>query len=129
MRIVQMILLVLISVLQISCVKAFGQQRNASSGNVLTDPVFGITYNYTKVYYEPIPVSVRRDCKGYNDGSFWTFAHFQSDGKNYYVILGVRPNQDGDSIGSAVEVDGPKCQGEDSTWLLSGFVPASGFSN
>jgi hypothetical protein len=120
--------LVLVAIFQIFGLKANEQERSVSKRTVVTDPVFGITYNYTKVQYEPISASVRKNCKGYDYGSFWTFAHFQEDGKNYYVVLGVQPDQDGDSLGSAVEIAGSKCQEEDSTWLFSGFIPEGGFS-
>jgi hypothetical protein len=103
------------------------QKSGAVGRTQLTEPVFGITYDSTKVNYEPIPAVLRRTCRGYEVGRFWTFAHFEKEGRAYYVVQGVWPRQDGDSLGRVEEIDGSKCKGEDSTWMLSGFLPSTGY--
>jgi len=89
--------------------------------------MFGISYDYTKVHYEPMPVSVRHICPSYEKGTFWTYAHVKRGSVDYFVVMGIRPGQDGDSFGAAVAVEGTDCEQEDSLRMLSGFVPQGGY--
>jgi hypothetical protein len=93
----------------------------------LDDPLFGISYSYSKVHYEPMPISIRRICPDYERGTFWVFAHFQKESGDYYVVMGISPGQDGDSLGAALLVKNSKCYVEDSSRMLSGFIPDSGY--
>jgi hypothetical protein len=115
----------------------FGAQLSGSaaanvqaSGNhaLVTDPVFGITFNSSEVKYEPMPVAARHLCPDFRRGVYWTFAHFRKNDADYFVVLGAAPNQDGDSFGTAIEIRGSKCQVADSKWMLSGFLPPRGYS-
>ena len=90
--------------------------------------MFGISFKPDTVRYEPIPERIRELCPDFKRGQFWTFAMLQSGGSEYYVVLGVRPGQDGDSLGTALQIEGSKCQVEDSTWMLSGVIPGKGYS-
>lgn len=107
--------------------KVDGQRSSTSSRTRVSEPIFGITYDYTKVHYEPVPAALRKTCGGFEVGTYWTFAHFEKGGRAYYVVLGVWPDQDGDSLGNAIEIDGSKCTIDESTWMLSGFVPSTGY--
>lgn len=122
-------LVMLILFIQLNCLNVTGQEITRPSRTLVTEPIFGITYDYTKIHYDSIPPRVRKTCAGYEDGSFWTFAHFQKDRKDFYVVLGVQRGQNGDSLGSVNEIDGTRCQAEDSTWMLSGVIPAVAYSN
>jgi len=103
------------------------QRRVPASRSMLEDPVFGISYDYTKVHYEPMPASVRQVCADYKKGTFWTFAHVQREAVDYFIVMGIRPGQDGDSLGAAIAVVGSDCTEEDSTWMFSGLIPKGGY--
>jgi hypothetical protein len=89
--------------------------------------MFGISYDYTKVHYEAMPASIRHVCPTFERGTYWTFAHTQRESGDYFVVMGVTPGQDGDSLGVAVVVQGSKCYEEDSTRMFSGFPPTGGY--
>lgn len=125
-------LLKLIGALTLMCVNlpgAWGQVIAASRDTPLDDPMFGISYQSDKVKYEPVPVRIRQLCSEFKRGEFWTFAQFRSGTSEYFIVMGVRPGQDGDSFGAALQIDGSKCQAEDSTWMLSGTPPQNGYSH
>jgi len=107
---------------------ADGQGRVSKRFTLLDDPIIGVSYDYTKVHYDPMPVSVRQICRDYDKGTFWTYAHAKRESEDYYVVMGVRPGQTGDSFGAAVVVVGSDCADQDSLWMLSGIVPAGGYS-
>jgi hypothetical protein len=94
---------------------------------MLEDPVFGLSYDYTKVHYEPVPGSLRQVCPDFKEATFWAFAHVQRKTVDYFIVMGIRPGQDGDSLGAAIAVEGSKCTKEDSTWMLSGLIPKGGY--
>jgi hypothetical protein len=89
--------------------------------------MFGLVYNPAKVHYEPMPQEARKQCRDFQQGKYWTFAHFSKHSAEYFVVLGVVSGQDGDSFGTAIEINGPKCQEQESKWILSGVVPSGGY--
>jgi hypothetical protein len=111
-----------------TCYGASGQERAPDGRSRLEDPIFGISYSYAKVHYEQMPTSLRHICPNFELGTFWTFARVRKGEKEYFVVMGVRPGQDGDSLGVALVVEGSDCTGEDSTQMLSGFVPSGGYT-
>jgi len=120
-------LLGMLFLVHISCNLASGQQNSVNLRTQVQDPIFGISYSYTKVHYENMPTSIRHVCPNYEKGTFWTFAHVQRNSRDYYVVMGVAPGQDGDSLGAALVVEGSDCTASDSTWMLSGYVPSGGY--
>jgi hypothetical protein len=106
----------------------WGQVSGATRVTPLDDPIFGISYQSDKVRYELMPARIRQLCPDFKRGEFWTFAQFRSGTSEYFIVMGVRPGQDGDSLGAALQIDGSKCQAEDSTWMLSGTLPENGYS-
>jgi len=129
MRLRGLSLVVTLSLTCVSLPGARGQVSAASRVTPLDDPMFGISYQTDKVKYEPMPVRIRQLCSEFKRGEFWTFAQFRSGTREYFIVMGVRPGQDGDSLGAALQIDGSKCQEEDSTWMLSGTPPESGYSH
>jgi hypothetical protein len=119
---------VMLILAQMCCYGVHGQGRFSKSRILLEDPMFGLTYDYTKVNYEQMPISIRHICPDYEHGTFWTFAHTKRKSGDYFVVMGVRPGQDGDSLGAALVIKDSKCYEEDSTWMLSGFIPEGGYS-
>jgi hypothetical protein len=107
---------------------AHAQQRDKRTP--LQDPMFGLSYDYTKINYEQFPQSVGRLCRGLvKGGTYWIFAHTQRKSGDYYVVMGVVPKQSGDSLGIALWVRDSECDGEDSLWMQSGFPPAEGYTS
>jgi len=128
----QTTILSLIAVLllaRVGCSRASGQEAGGDRGFQLEDPIFGLVYDTAKVHYDAIPASIRRICPDFEQGTFWTYARIQRGPTEYFVVMGVRPDQSGDSLGAALEVRDSKCQGGDSTQMLSGFVPSSGYGS
>jgi len=120
-------LLGLLFLAQMYCVAAYGQGHSQNRRTQLQDPMFGISYSPSRVHYEPMPMPIRQICPGYEHGTFWVFAHVQRESGDYYVVMGIRPGQDGDSLGAALLIKDSKCYQEDSTRMLSGFVPEKGY--
>ncbi len=114
---------------QICGVGAGGQGRVSKRFTLLDEPMFGVSYDYTKVHYEPMPASMQHLCPDYRKGTFWTYAHVKRESVDYFVVMGVRPGQDGDSFGAAAAVEGSDCTEEDSKGMMSGFVPKGGYGS
>ncbi len=127
LRMTALTLLRLLFVAQLCWVAAYGQGHFQAKRTQLQDPMFGISYSPSRVHYEPMPTLIRQICPGYEHGSFWVFAHLQRESLDYYVVMGIRPGQDGDPLGAALLIKDSKCYQEDSTRMLSGFVPEKGY--
>jgi len=107
---------------------ACAQESVSDKFTQLQDPMFGISYSYTKVHYEEMPAAVRRICPDYERGTYWVFAHFTRESGEYYVVMGVSPGQTGDSLGAALRVKDSKCYNYDSRRTFTGVVPKGGYS-
>ena len=110
----------------VGCSRASGEEA-ADRSLQLEDPMFGLVYDAAKLHYDPMPASIRRICPDFNQGTFWTYAHIQRGPTEYFVVMGVGPDQSGDSLGGALEVTGSRCSDGDSLQMLSGFVPVGGY--
>jgi hypothetical protein len=108
--------------------EASAQQR--ANHTILEDPMFGLSYDYTKIHYEQLSDSVGSVCRNLvKGGRYWIFAHIKRDSGNYYVVMGVVPKQSGDSLGIALWIRTSECDGEDSLWMQSGLTPAEGYAS
>jgi hypothetical protein len=116
-------------VVQINSTNARGQASAQVRQFPLDDPMFGISYMRASVHYEPMPTKLLKLCPDLREGKYWTFAQHQSGASEYFVLLGVHNNQDGDSLGFAVKIEGSNCQESDSLWMLSGVPPKNGYSS
>jgi hypothetical protein len=116
-------------VVHLPCSEANSGERTKNTRAELQDPMFGLSYNRTTVHYELMPESLRHICPNLEKGTYWIFAHASRKPIDYYLVMGVVPAQNGDSLGAALWVRGSKCDSEDSTWMLSGFVPAEGYAS
>jgi hypothetical protein len=113
---------------QLSFNTAHAQER--AEPTQLEDPVFGLSYDYTKVHYDPLPASIGSSCRDLvKGGTYWIFAHTQRKSGDYYVVMGLVPGQSGDSLGVALWVRHSECSDEDSLWMQSGFIPSEGYSS
>ena len=106
---------------------ALGHGRTQERRGQLEDPMFGISYDSSRVHYEVMPAPLRQMCPGYERGIFWVYAHIKRAFGDYYVVMGVTPGQNGDSLGAALLIKDGQCRVEDSTRMLSGFVPDRGY--
>ena len=127
MRLKFVIFILAFSLLQQNSLTA--QRRIAISMHELSldDPIFGISYLPAIVHYEQMPTRIRTLCQGFEDGQYWTFAHYQSGASEYFVVMGISRGQSGDSLGVAVQIKGKKCQTDDSEGMLSGHFSKSGY--
>ena len=116
-------------VMQFNCIGAQAQTGVQGRQLPLDDPMFGISYLRANIHYEQIPTSIQKLCPDLREGTFWTFAHYQSGASEYFVVLGLQKHQDGDALGAVVKIEGSNCQEYDSSWMLSGVVPKSGYAH
>ena len=121
------LMFVSVIVLNIASNEAPAQQR--AKQTLLEDPMFGLSYDYTKITYEQFSKSVAHLCRLEKGGKYWLFAHTHRKSGDYYVVMGVVPGQSGDSLGIALWVRDPECDAEDSLWMQSGFSPAEGYTS
>jgi hypothetical protein len=94
---------------------------------VMEEPVLGFLFNPSVVKYERIPSRMRDVCPGFCEGRWWVFAHLQTEGADYFIVSGMIPGRTGDIFGSAYWIKGAECRVTESTWLLSGIPPKSGY--
>ena len=120
-------LIAILLLARFGCSRASGQEAAAGRGQRLQDPMFGLVYESDKVNYDAMPAPIRRICPDFQEGTFWTYAHTQRGPTEYFVVMGVSPDQSGDSLGAALQVRDSKCQGGDSLQMLSAFVPSGGY--
>lgn len=106
--------------------QARASERLADS---LADPIFGLTFDPASVRYELMPSEMKRVCTDFTDGPYRIFAQVTRGSTAYLVVLGGPAGRDGDLFGAAVAVSGTRCVIDDSNWVLSGYVPASGYTN
>jgi hypothetical protein len=95
----------------------------------MNDPVFGVEFNTARVKYEPTPVKVLAQCLGPRSPLAWTFAQVRYNGSEYLVVMVVPGGEEGDVFGSAISLVNGQCHVEPSTWMISGYVPANGYSS
>jgi hypothetical protein len=128
MRVTASILMGMLLLVFIPGNSASGRQHGVNLRTQLEDPILGLSYSYTKVHYELMQQSVRRVCPTFEQGTFWTLAHTHRESGDYFVVMGVSPGQDGDSLGVALLLKDSKCDAGDSKWMLSGFIPVGGYN-
>jgi hypothetical protein len=106
------------------------QTTKTSPAPVLEEPVFGIVYSPNLVKYEQVPPSLKKLCKGFFDEPgqvSWLYAHLSSGHSEYLVVMSTWKDQDGDSFGASIWIEGSKCRTDESNWTLSGVVPKGGY--
>jgi hypothetical protein len=106
------------------------QVRKSVHAPVIEDPVFGTVYSPSLVKYEQVPSSLKKVCQGFSDPGevTWLYSHHRQGNSEYFIVMSTFRNQDGDSFGSAIWIQGDKCQIDESKWVLSGVIPENGFS-
>lgn len=95
---------------------------------LVEDPIFGLAFDRAKVHFDSLPLQVRNSCPDFQQGKYLTFAHLRKNSAEYFVVLEVVvPGQDSDVFGVAIEINNSKCHVEDSSKMLSGFIPLGGY--
>ncbi len=108
---------------------ARAQVKQPAQNRVITDPVFGISYQEGEAHYDRVPSSILQVCRTFGPGQYWIYADLRRNGRDYLVVSGIPQHQDGDLFGAAMQIDNGRCESEDSTWMLSGSIPPSGYSD
>jgi hypothetical protein len=111
---------------EISLFPQTAQKAENRVPKVLTEPVFGITYDPSKVHFEIVPPPVRYLCSVTFDHEY-VHAHVKSGKTDYYVISGYSLNQDGDSFGYIAMVVGKHCETYDMQSAFLGEPPAQAY--
>lgn len=94
---------------------SFGQ---AQTGSLMSDPVFGITYDTRLVHFDRAPQSLERACAAdlRGRGNFWLYAYWKEGDTEYLVIS----NRDSQESGGAAVIRGNKCTLGLPDWVLRG---------
>jgi hypothetical protein len=97
------------------------------------DPLFGMSYDTTKVRFEEAPALVSQLCSELRGLKLWLYAAQRTADAQFYIVSGlvlVRPDGQGPTDaepdgGDAVEIRGTKCHLSTLDWLLSEKVNPS----
>ena len=95
---------------------------------LLTEPFFDISYDPSKIHYEPVPQSFVSVCHHTFQHEF-VYAYLKSGDAEYFVISGYSSDQDGDSLGYVAMVRGSSCDSADLKNTFLGVPPQDGYSN
>jgi hypothetical protein len=106
----------------------------AENTESMSDPIFGLQYNIKKISFDPVPVSVRRMCKGLiiSRPKLWVFAKSKTDRASYFLVSGFinvypdvekenksPPTLEIDSLGVIVELRGNECRSASADSVMS----------
>lgn len=94
----------------------------------LVEPFFDISYDPTKVHYEPVSPSFVSVCHHTFQHEF-VYAYLKSGDAEYFVISGYSTDQDGDSLGYVTMIKGGNCDSADLKGTFLGIPPKGGYSN
>jgi hypothetical protein len=89
--------------------------------------MFGLPYEPAKIHYEQLQVGLSKKCD-LGQGSEWIYAKYTRNDAVFYVVMGFSPDQESDSLGNVIRVQGEKCEGDAALNVFGGFVPANGYS-
>jgi len=93
--------------------------------------ILGLGYGPLREKYEEFPPKLKRTCAnlGRRVSQFGYFAHYASDGAEYYAVMDTSTpvNDDAYGWGSIVFVHGSSCSEGDLDWALRGIPPISGY--
>jgi hypothetical protein len=107
---------------------AFAQTPKEKKIERFDDPVFGISYDATRIKYDVAPNVLKElPCFQYKEGDH-VYAHLNSGKYDYYIVMNTSMrNREGDAFGSALWVEGMKCHFDDSNWVLTGVPQKGGY--
>jgi hypothetical protein len=115
-----------------------GPPQGTEAGRAMDDPLFGMTYDTSKVHFEDAPAVIGQRCAEIRGRKLWLFAEWRSAGVEYFIVSGLlaaRPDgpvsaalpQESDG-GIAVELRGPECRLAALDAFMSGRVAPTGRS-
>jgi hypothetical protein len=117
--------------LGISLVLVAGVRTRAQSHYMMSDPIFGISYDPQKVHFEPVASSIVEHCPELRDRyvGAWVYGRSTAGDTQYLIISGFLKDQDRGSgikdvdFGLAVQVRGTKCAVTHWEYFLRGAAP------
>jgi hypothetical protein len=56
---------------------------------LMSDPLFGISYDPRTVKFEKLPTRVRKRCPQVHNGEAWVYAHLESERSEYFIVSGL----------------------------------------
>lgn len=88
----------------------------AKPNSAMSDPVFGIGYDPTRVHFEIAPPVISRLCSEAHGREYWVYAHWKGPSAEFFIIS----NRESVVSGGAVVISGGKCTQGVPPWLLTG---------
>lgn len=92
------------------------RSAQAQGKPLMSDPVFGISYDPSKVHFEAAPSRTSRLCPGLREARFWLYAYWR-DGETEYFVLSNRKSS---VSGAGVVISAGKCTEGLPDWILTG---------
>jgi hypothetical protein len=97
------------------------------------DVIFGEAYGSLKAKYDKFPANLKQKCAHVDSAvnHFGYFAHYVSNGSEYYAVLDMstKPSSDAYGYGSIILIHGPNCSEGDLDWALRGIPPSNGYQS
>jgi len=97
------------------------------------DVIFGEAYGSLKAKYDKFPANLKQKCAHVDSAvnHFGYFAHYVSNGSEYYAVLDMstKPSSDAYGYGSIILIHGPNCSEGDLDWALRGIPPGNGYQS
>jgi hypothetical protein len=83
---------------------------------MMSDPVFGMTYDTRKVHFDLAPTLVRIQCRGLPDKTLWLFAYWKERDTELFVLSG----RESEVSGIGVVIRPGTCIQSLPDWVLTG---------
>jgi hypothetical protein len=98
----------------------------ATSGPLMEDPLFAISYDPQEVNFETAPAVIGQSCPSFRGRKLWVFAHFQGSDTEFFIVSGfVKTHLEGPAplspdFGAAIALRGNECRRDPLDWFWSG---------
>lgn len=116
-------------VLLASLVHIDAQARKEQKPQLSFDPIFGLFYDHNVIKYELLPAEISRKCSISNSDKkmLGVFARVSSGKSDYYIVKETIPIEDDYGWGTALWIEGSKCQTTGTDDVFFGVSSAKGY--